>query len=369
MLQSLLLKNYRNLTGEFQFQPGANIISAPNGSGKSNLIEAIYQLSSLKIFRPYTDISQIVAENKEFGEASAKLDNLFLKIVISKQGDTHNRKLWLNDKVSQPKNFRGNLTSILFAPHSVDLVSNDPATRRDDLDDYIGQSEPGYADLVGKLEKIIKHRNALLKHIQSFSEAESQLEIWDQDLVQTAGSILQRRLSMFTKLNHEANGIAKQLFPGRKFSMHYVDSASYCEWDAQNAAERFDIESYRLRFKEELNNHRKKDIAIGVTSVGPHRDDWDLRLDDDSLRFLGSRGQQRLGVLVYKLAQIDLVQRDKQEVVLLLDDIFSELDMQRREFVADLLIKYKYFFILTSVGEMDLPLTLRAAHRINLPNS
>jgi len=366
VLKSLSLKNYRNLNGVYTFSAGANIISAPNGSGKSNLIEAIYQLSALKIFRPHTDISQIVAENREFAEASAELDNLSLKVVVAKLQDQHNRKLWVNDKVVQPKNFRGHLITVLFAPHSVDLVSNDPASRREDLDDYIGQTEPSYADLISKLEKIIKHRNALLKHIQNFSEAEAQLEIWDQDLVITASLVVQKRLQILSNLNIETTKIAKELFPGRKFDINYSDTASNCDWDAATAMNLFDLAAYRSRLNEELIRLRKKDIAIGITTVGPHRDDWDLKLDNDSLRFLGSRGQQRLGVLVYKLAQINLVKVSKQEVILLLDDILSELDMQRREFVAQLLIKHDYFFILTAVGEMELPDILRTAHRIEL---
>lgn len=366
MLKSVRLKNYRNLKGLFNLEPSANVICAPNGSGKSNLIEAIYQASALKIFRPHTDISQVIKENEQFAEIVVELDNLFLKVVVSKNANEHVRKLWINDKPTQPKNFRGNLYTVLFAPHSVDLVSNDPSNRRSDLDDYISQLDLNYADLISKFEKIIKHRNALLKHIQNFSEAESQLSVWDTDLVATATQIINKRLKTLNSLYKQSENISKQLFPGRAFSMHYLDSASGCEWDVASALENFDQKIYAQRFSEELEANRKKDIITGTTSVGPHRDDWDLRLDNDSLRYLGSRGQQRLGVFVYKLSQIDLLKQDKQEVILLLDDIFSELDMQRREFVADLLLKEKYFFLLSAVGEAELPDNLKSANRINL---
>lgn len=358
MLQKIQLKNYRNLNGVFEFAPGANILAAPNGSGKSNLVEAIYHSSTLKVFRAHTDISQVIGANAPGCEVITSLDNLELRMQISAAGSKQERKLWINDKPTQPKNFRHKFSTVLFAPHSVDLVSEDPAGRRNDLDEFISQLDPKYADQISRYEKIIKHRNALLKHIQSFDEAREQLVVWDQDLVQTAAHILRKRLEVLNQLSQKADKIAKELFPGRKFEIFYVDSVSGTDWLTDSTAKLPDLNYYASQLQAGLDQHQNKDIALGITTIGPHRDDWDARLDSDSLRYLGSRGQQRLGVLIYKVAQTQFFDKNLTEVILLLDDVFSELDMQRREFVADFLTKYGYTFLLTAVGEEEIPTNL-----------
>jgi len=357
MLAQLQLTNYRNISGDFKLE-GANLIIAPNGSGKSNLLEAIYMLSLGKSFRPVGGLDEYIGPDQEFAKVEAKVDNTELMLVVS-NGKRLQRRYYLNSKIVSQTKLIGKLPTVLFAPHTVGLVSNDPASRRTDLDDFLSQLDSEYADQLKRYSKVLKNRNALLRHIRDQNGQTKELQYWTHELSRLGSALHSLRMQFFEEILKFMQATASSLYSAESvdFKPDYqpniaADPSEYCD-----------------TLLQKYTDNLEKEIIVGQTLYGPHKDDYSISLDGKDLRFLGSRGEQRLAVLIWKLAQHDyLFAKTNQNALLLIDDLLSELDEAHRITVAQaLLADNRYQFILTSADKGDVPdLLLKKANRLRI---
>ena len=330
-LISLQLENFRNYD-QLDLDLKENQVLAligPNAQGKTNLLESIAFLALGKSFRtrhametlgwdrPHGRIRGTVkTANTEKSSKETKLEVFF-------QRSPETRKVKKQDKVVPPKEFLGTLRIVLFTPDHLQLVTGSPNLRRQYIDRTLVQLDFQYLEALSNYQKLMKQRNMLLKQIQVQKAQAWELDLWDTRLVTEAEVIWQKReeflrylCSVLAKYYKEISGQAQTL------TLIYHSKAD--------------------RYAERLIAHRDQDIRTGSTSVGPHRDDFTLELDNHNLAEFGSRGECRSAVLALKLAEIHYIEeKSKARPILLLDDVFSELDSTRRKKLGQLLEGYQ----------------------------
>jgi len=344
VLQSISLTNYRNLNLDLSIA-NRNLIVAPNGTGKSNFLESIYVSSLGKSFRPVDSYADLLGPNGNFAKVSSTYAQHQLELVISNT-DKLQRKFILDGKQRPLSKVIGQFPVLIFAPHAVDLALGEPHTRRDDLDDFISLAQPEYHTKLHSYLQILKHRNALLKSIREGFSQNSELEFWNQELISLANFIVQQRHKFFQEIGEFITAVAIQIYR--------EDKAEFMITYQPNTTE--DIENYAEILNQKLVQNSFKEIAVGKTLYGPHKDDYTLSLSKQNLRYLGSRGQQRLAVFIWKLAQHRyLLSLTEQNALILIDDLMSELDQHHRENVAEYLLQSDFQFILTGAEKHDIP--------------
>jgi len=326
-LKSLTLKNFRNYDQKtFHLDPKINLVLGPNGAGKSNLLEAIHLLSLAKSFRAQR-ITQLIRWGQPLASAQGLLEkdnqefNLEVQLtfgeILGKK--TLKRRFLLNQILKTRRHYLGTLKSVLFQPEDIRLITGSPSRRRDFLDQILSQLDWEYTRASSQYLRALTHRNKLLDQVRDHQARPAELLFWDQSLVKNADIILRFR--------HQFFDFANQFFKNHQKGLSYL----------------------KLHYKPvpltqlSLKDSFQKDLHRGSTSVGPHRDDFcvtDSRIPQDlkDLAAWGSRGQQRLGVLGLRLAQIHfLKEKTTQTPLLLLDDIFSELDQKHQHLVLSLI--------------------------------
>lgn len=312
LLKHLSLQNFRNYTkSEFEFNKETTLIVGPNTSGKTNLLEAIFFLSTGKSFRAEKDFQMI-----QFGEEIARVqgvaDEIRLEAVI-----TPDLKKYLVNGVSKRRiDFAGRLTSVLFSPQDLEIIVDSPSLRREFLDLVLEQVDKEYRLAILSYEKGLRQRNALLEKTRETGfKNQKQLEYWDALLIENGEVITGKREEFIAFLNTSQ----KDIF---QFAAFYDKS---------------------IISKARLLQYQEAELGAGVTLVGPHRDDFSLQMFNNArstthdIKFFGSRGQQRLAVLQLKLLELDFVEeKTRERPILLLDDIFSELDSEHINHVLEL---------------------------------
>ena len=316
MLNSISLQNFRNYKkSEFDFSKSSTLIVAPNTFGKSNILEAIFLISTGKSFRTDKDF-QMLNFGKEVGRVKAKIDNLGLEVVITNGnvgGVTSQYKKFLVNGVAKRRvDFAGNLLCVLFSPQDLDIIIDSPGLRRNFLDNVLEQVDRDYRIAILAYIKAIRQRNALLEVARETGvKNQKQFEYWD-NLVITNGQIITHKRNEFIDF---VNKQTKDIFD---FVISYDKS---------------EISRQRL-------DHKLQEIASGVTLVGPHRDDFSVLMVNKNqthdVKYFGSRGQQRLAILQLKSLEINFIEKILgQRPLLLLDDIFSELDSGHINLILD----------------------------------
>ncbi|HEX8923997.1 MAG TPA: DNA replication and repair protein RecF [Patescibacteria group bacterium] len=333
-LSKILLQNFRSYDQKLiEFDAGTNLIVGPNGSGKTNILEAIFLLNSGKSFRA-SSLGKLIAWNQYFASVRAKIQKeeeteIEVKLIADPTGKSSalSRK-FLVDKVEKPrKKYLGILKTVVFQPEDIRLVNGSPGRRRDFLDEIFTNVEWRYASALSQYNKALKHRNELLDLVRSGLADRTQLFFWDQSLIKNANIIHDFRTAFIRHanqffVNHENPEI-------RTIFLNYHPSALSAEKLERN----YDIE-----------------LIKGYTQSGVHRDDFSFDNlifpgSDKNLADWGSRGQQRLAVLALRLAQIDYFETTyKERPILLLDDIFSELDPEHQNLVTGITKNYQTFF-------------------------
>lgn len=328
-LKSLFLQNFRSYSKySFDFDKGTTLVIGPNTAGKSNLVEAIYLLSSGKSFRADKDIEMISFDCDVSRIAGILSDKLKLEFTIVIDG----RKKYLVNGVARRRvDFAGHLTAVLFSPLDLELLSGSPSRRRRFLDDILEQIDRDYRVSITSFEKALRQRNALLeKAWETGKRDEAHFAYWDALLIEHGQRITQKREELILYLNSSE----KNIFP---FEISYDKSVI--------SADRL------LQYKD-------AELGAGFTLVGPHRDDFATAIDTKEgkkdVKLFGSRGQQRLTVLQLKLLVLQCIEEKKGErPILILDDIFSELDQGHIDHVLSLLGKQQT--ILTTTHREFLP--------------
>lgn len=306
-IDKLTLSNFRCFTKKtFNFSPQTTVIVGPNAVGKTNVLEAIYFLSTGKSFRAKLE-REMISYDADFCRVEGEVGETNLAIVLTK-GLVERKKLMVNDVSKRLVDFAGNLKTTLFGPWDLDLVTESPSVRRRFLDMVLSQVDREYRRAIMSYEKGLRQRNRLLYRIREEGLSRSQLLFWDQLLIKNGDYITRERTKFIDYINTTG-----------KLKIIYDFSA---------------ISEGRLE------QYAEEEVAAATTLVGPHRDDFQIKDIDRDLATYGSRGEQRMGVLWLKMAELSFVeQRSGERPVLILDDIFSELDHGHRQVVMDIVGK------------------------------
>jgi DNA replication and repair protein RecF len=356
MLQTVQLSNYRNLNLECSLEK-ANLLIAPNGSGKSNLLEAIYFSNYGRPFRTILNLEELIGPAESFARADFVWQSGELTLNIS-QTDKVERRFIVLGKRQKLSTIVGKRNVVLFAPTTINLVLGEPAVRRDDLDDYLGVLQPDYAIALEAYQNALKNRNAVIKMLADNKPAEREFAHFTKVLVEQAAIIYQIRTEFFINIAPYIATVGDKLFAadeGFSFTVSYLP----------NFTPEFD---FATELQAKFAANAQKEIIVGKTLYGVHKDDYIFRSKTADLRYRGSRGQQRLAGLAFKLAQLHLLQQtNNAESLILLDDLMSELDSSHRHNCAHYLLEQATQFILTSAEESDVPVELiQATNKITL---
>jgi DNA replication and repair protein RecF len=314
-LRRLGLRNHRNYAQlDLIPGPGLNVFIGPNGQGKTNLLEAVAMLAlsssprsrrELELIGPVAPMSRIEAEVESAGLKAE------LAITLSLEGDRARRVIEVDGIRRRAFDLPGRFRVTLFWPDDLGLVKAGPEQRRRFLNQMLVQVEPGYARALAGLKRVLEQRNSLLKKIAAGEEAQDVLEAWNQELVRIGGEVVAARAAAVLELEPEAARYHAEIAAGERLEIRY-------EGPPENLA-------------EAVHNSLADDLRRGSTTVGPHRDDMRVLLGGQEARAYASQGQQRTAVVSLKLAEAALVTgRTGQHPVLLLDDVLSELDAERR---------------------------------------
>lgn len=320
----LTLHNYRNYAQlSLDFTHNLNIFIGENAQGKTNIIEAIYYASMGHSHRTNTD-SELISWQK----IEANIGLTFERLGIENQLKFHfsnekSKEIVYNSHPIKQKDLIGAVNVVLFSPEDLGLIKGAPSGRRKFLDNEISQASPTYYRQLIKYNRIIAQRNMLLKKIKERKAKRDLLESWDAQLSVIASAVVIKRLDAVKKLNMLANLMHRRISKNKENL-----EISYCLQGSDNNVP----EDLITWYNNKLSESHDLDILRGNTNVGPHRDDIVLKVNHINLRSFGSQGQQRTGVLALKLAELEFIKSETgQYPVLLLDDVMSELDLNRRE--------------------------------------
>lgn len=366
MFVSLILKNYRNLSDLSLTDLTSNVvISGANGQGKSNILEAIYLTTTGRSFRPMNALAEVIGDSGDFAKVELLTDSgEDLEMITAFSKNRLSRKYILNTKQRSIGTIASRFPVLLFAPHSVDLVSNEPQVRRDDLDTFLVALSNDYRTAFTRYNKVLKNRNALLKAIREQKAGRAELSYWTDELAKLAEKIYITRLKFFVDIAPFLKNAATQLYGGEfidNFAIHYIPaSVGENRDDVESGKRAENINSlpnaYGDVLREKFSNNIEKEIIVGKTLYGPHKDDYELLLASRNLRYQGSRGQQRLGALLLKLAEWKFMHTiTGKQAIFLIDDLMSELDPEHREETAEYLISAPFQFLLTTADKREIP--------------
>lgn len=332
MITDLRLQNFRSYKDDsFELSEGVNIVVGPNASGKTNLLEAVLVLARGQSYRAKDN--ELVKFGRPWGRIDADLaegGKRTVKIIIEPEA---NKTYELDGKVFKRLSLQHSLPVVLFEPNHLQLLGGSPERRRDYLDDLIEQTTPGYGTIRRQYRRALAQRNSLLK--QTHSATPSQVFPWDVRLSQLAGQIVRARFFIVDEINNEITKLYKKI-SGTKT----VVTANY-----QN---RWPVESYESQMLKKLEASFADDKLRGFTSVGPHREDLEVSFDGRPAQNTASRGEARTAVLALKIIELKIIEAARAKTpLLLLDDVFSELDGRRRHALTDYLAPYQTFITTT----------------------
>lgn len=340
-ISKVLLQNFRSFDRKLVgFDQRANLVLGKNRSGKSNLLEAIYFLSSGKSFR-LSSSNQLIKWDEKMSSVRAKINDKEgeseIEVQLWRENSGSLKKRFLIDKVVKTRaKYWGKAKIVVFEPEDIRLITGSPNRRREFLNGVFTNTEWRYASALSQYYKALKHRNELLDIIASGKAQKTELFYWDQSLVKNAEIIQNFRLDWVKSANLFFNNHQDKEI--NKLSIKYQASTIS---------------------EEKLHKLYPLELAAGHSKCGPHLDDFsidfdDFKTEDKNLAFWGSRGQQRMAVLALRLAQINYLEEQYNEKpILLLDDIFSELDENHRQVVIKICQKYQTIF--TSTEQINLP--------------
>lgn len=321
IIKSIELTNFRNYESlNLEFDKGTNILYGDNAQGKTNVLEAIYLSSITKSHKGSKDQDII-----RFGESEAHL-----RTYIEKDGDTYKVDMHLRksgskviavngQKLKKAAGLLGLLNVVFFSPEDLSIIKNGPSERRRFIDMELCQLDSFYLYNLNNYNKIVNQRNKLLKDIYTNYSLKETLDIWDSQLISYGSKIIERRVAFINQLNEIIFDIHKKL-----------------SGDKEEILIKYEPNVLIEDFERKLKQNQEKDIKLKMTTVGPHRDDICIDVNEIDIRKFGSQGQQRTAALSLKLSEIELVKKiTKDTPVLLLDDVLSELDSNRHKYLLD----------------------------------
>lgn len=330
MIQSVRLQHFRSYEDDsFEFSPGVNIIVGPNASGKTNLLEALLVSARGSSYRVHDQ--ELIRHGQPWARLDALADGMerIVKLVAE---PTPGKTYDIDGRVFRKLTMDRTIPIVLFEPNHLMLLNGSPEKRRDYLDDLLAQITPGYATTVRAYRRTLAQRNRLLKNGRA---TDAQFFPWDVRLSELGGRIVRARTELVQALDAKISNLYQELSTSTvRASVEY-----------RTAADPEQYESYMLR---QLEARRHDDLIRGFTSFGPHREDITVLFDGRPAEEVASRGETRTFVLSLKILELQLLEtrRDKTPL-LLLDDVFSELDGARRKALTTHLQPYQTFITTT----------------------
>ena len=323
---SLSLKNFRNYTSlDFKPHDGITVLYGANGSGKTNLLESMHLLSVGRSHRTSVD-REMIAQNEEVAFVRARTQRLDgkhdLEVRLYPLEKPQKRVLIQGKPAERIADMMGHATTVMFAPEDLRIVRDGPAVRRRFMDMQLSQIRPSYVKALRRYLSTLEKRNALLKHnkLHPSDDFDRQMDAWDEQLAGAAVYVVEPRRWFLEELSRHAAAQYAAIAEDKNeiFSLRYTGPLAATEVP------------YRDMLAA-LKRSRSEDSKRLYTTFGPHRDDLSLMLAGKDLRAYGSQGQVRTAVLSMKLGELALIENEMGELpTLLLDDVFSELDHQRR---------------------------------------
>ncbi len=315
----LHLKNFRNIE-EAKITPSEemNVICGENAQGKTNLLESIWLFTGAKSFRGSKDSAFV-----KFGCESSLLTLKFLSEEIEKDASlliNDKRNAILNEnKLKSPSLLAGSFNAIVFSPQDLRLITDGPAVRRRFLDLALGQLYPTYIELLKNYLRAVTQRNKIIKDLKYDGTLSIMLDIYEKEIAENGRKIISFRKKYIEILNNFLPSIYSGLSSGKEI----LDTEYICSSDEEE-------------LEKMLIDARREDMFSGVTSVGPHRDDIGFKINGIDARNFGSQGQKRSVALSLKLAEAEVIKKNVGEwPVCLLDDVMSELDPERQNFILN----------------------------------
>ena len=324
--------NFRNYSScNLDFSSMINVFYGQNAQGKTNILEAIFYSSFGMSHRTFTedDLLKISCKEMAVGVEYESFSGVHdIKIKKYQQLGRNKKEIFLDGAKVRPKEHYGSLNVVMFSPEDLQLVKGEPSLRRRFFDMQIAQTDPIYYDLLVKYNRVLQQRNKLLKEIRDNGGTPQQLEPWNKEFIVLATAIAKKRQLALEKLQAIAGEIYASITGNKEtLTIKYELKANNGELLYPES----DFSAWEMFYTNKLKERERIDILRGNTGIGPHRDDIVLLLNDMSLKSFGSQGQQRSGALALKLSQLEYVRREIGEFpVLLLDDVMSELDNNRR---------------------------------------
>ena len=332
-IKHLKLINFRNYTNlEIKFDDNVNIFIGDNGKGKTNILESIYVLSLTKTNKYGVEENLI-----KFGEEIAKIEGLINRDNVVKKQEIHltkNKKRTLinNKEMRRIKDYISNFCVISFTPSDLEIIKGSPNIRRNMINIDISQLQNNYISYLNEFNHIIKIRNEYLKKMNLNGNTDIRyLDIINDKMIENGMKIYRYRYEFFQEINQLLPKIFKKLTNLDNLKIKYETS-----FDLGN----FDEFEVRKKYEEKIKKNFKVELMQGITLIGPHRDDFSFILDNLDMKEYGSQGQQRIAIIALKISEVYIFKERMGEYpVLLLDDIFSEIDTKKRNKIIKYLLK------------------------------
>lgn len=353
-ISKIFLNDFRNFAElNLELSETVNIFLGRNAQGKTNILESI-NFASLGTARVTKD-TDLVRWNQ---------DAALLRISFSKAGVSHEvaieipadrrrRRILFDGNAVKLRDFIGNLNAVMFSPEDLFMFRNSPATRRRFLNIIIAQASPIYFSELTTYNRLLEQRNNLLKKIRESMASPSNLELWNEQLSAAAAKIISRRIAAVADLKTLANEMQREISAqSENLSLEYEIH------DLKNvdAPPNFSVENLQHWYHEIFTARNFSDVRRGSTSFGPHLDDLNFFINDKELRLYGSQGQLRTTALALKLSEIQMLKTAAGEYpILLLDDVMSELDAERREKLLEFLLSQKIQTLITATEKAYFP--------------
>lgn len=333
MITDLRLQHFRSYKdAAFELSPGVNIIVGPNASGKTNLLEAVLVLARGSSYRAKD--ADLVAHGKDWARLDADLPGSKRVVKLQIVGEAKVNKTFEIDgqtlgRLSQART----LPVVLFEPNHLLLLNSSPDLRRTFLDDLLEQTTPGFAATRRHYKRVLAQRNSLLK--RNPRDLQEQLFVWNVRLGELGGQIVRERSKLVERFAERASGLYGSL-AGKKYSVSLAYRSQFLPGQ------------YETALLHKLETSTENDVARGFTAYGPHRDDLDALIEGHPVQESASRGETRTLVLALKIMELQLLEELRGEKpLLLLDDVFSELDGKRRHALTEYLKDYQTFITTT----------------------
>ncbi|RZT24590.1 DNA replication and repair protein RecF [Mycobacterium sp. BK558] len=344
---------------ELDLEPGRTVFVGPNGFGKTNLIEALWYSSTLGSHRVATDAPLIRAgADRAIISTIVVSEGRELAVDLDITSGRANKARLNRSPVRSAREILGVLRAVLFAPEDLALVRGDPGDRRRYLDELATTRRPRIAGVRADYDKVVRQRTALLKtasgaRFRGDRGALDTLDVWDGHLASHGAQLISARIELVNELAPEVEKAYQLLAPSsRPAAIRYRSGVEVVE--AEAAAGNADVEVLEAALLDALSRRRDAELERGVCLVGPHRDDLDLRLGDQPTKGFASHGESWSMALALRLAAYELLRKEGSDPVLLLDDVFAELDTARREALAQVAATAEQVLVTAAVHD-DIP--------------